>query len=168
MILLSIAQALSSSDNLRSFSVIYMFDSIVSIFNPEYKIDQYAESLSGSRLHRIIMWLDLIERVRDPENQLFGIQSGIGLVDTVFRNPHNSYLSVIGRGGLAGSALYALFMLWTIRVLLNTSERNRLAAKAMLPTLFLLPTFSTLIDSPMTAIPFLYFIGLYSSLMKNK
>ena len=144
-----------------------MFDSIISIFSPEYKADQYAESLSGSRLHRIIMWLEMIERVQRPENQLFGIQSGMALVDTVFRNPHNSYLSVIGRGGIVGSALYAAFMLWTIKILLNSTKRNQLAAKAMLPTLFILPTFTTVIDSPMTAIPFLYLLGLYSTLLKT-
>ena len=113
------------------------------------------------------MWLEMIERVQRPENQLFGIQSGMALVDTVFRNPHNSYLSVIGRGGIVGSALYAAFMLWTIKILLNSTKRNQLAAKAMLPTLFILPTFTTVIDSPMTAIPFLYLLGLYSTLLKT-
>lgn len=149
-----------------------------SIFDPSYGAEQYGESLSGSRSHRLKMWQYVINNVHATDlTAWFGVGFSSQLVDARFINPHNSYITFLGRGGYLG--LFAVLTLivhsmwvaisasiWCKKILRNkifiTQHEFSLSlwAAAFISSEIVSLCFSTVFESPMNAVPMFFLLGV--------
>lgn len=161
-----------------NFSAEYYAAMFISIFDPNYGASSFGESLSGSREHRFEMWQYVINNVHATSRTTwFGVGFSDPLVDAVFINPHNSYITFLGRGGYVGLFLFSTLLFHSFFRSISANIRSKRihnqAAKdgdlifdmcvwgsAFVLSLTINLGFSTVFESPMNAVPMLFFLGL--------
>ena len=143
------------------YDIGFFFESIKSIF-----FGSENESLSGSSDHRILMLFLTIEKLISNLKYFFlGIPLNINYTGEVFNDPHNGYLSLFARGGILNILSFIFLQYKLIRGLLisrSKSGPNNFSSFALsfsISSLFMI-TFSTILTSPMNAIPYYFLIGL--------
>jgi hypothetical protein len=112
---------------------------------------------SGTRGHRIDMWLTVINKTFDsgPLSILFGHGFEGAVSDTSFRAIHNEYISIYYRTGLVGLALYVFFLM---SIMLQSIRLMKYDQEVSIILLVILTSFSsdaltgTIITSPFLSI----------------
>jgi len=132
-------------------------------------------NISSGMGGRVIWWESIIDRVTESfVTILFGLGYGQTLIDfqghggVVVREPHNTLVSVFGRGGILGLGLFILFQFQILKVaylsnksLKKTKDNNYM----ILPIVMLLlgTLINTLGESPFImpfyAVPYYFFAG---------
>jgi O-antigen ligase len=74
-------------------------DLIISIFS-----SSQSGIREGTKEHRLKMWKEILENTL-KQNPVLGQGVKCPLVDVAFRNPHNSFITIFGRFGIAGLVL---------------------------------------------------------------
>lgn len=150
------------------FSPSYYFYALLSIVVPEAGMADFGTAFVGSRTHRMEMAYEIIQEVmKSSSTTLFGLGVSEPLVETSFRNPHNGYVTILGRSGMIGLAalvwlvIYTAIMVrsWGKRSESMLEDRDRAFCWAVLLSGIWMIGFTTLLDSPMNAIPFFFLLG---------
>jgi len=136
------------------------------------------EGAAGGVGQRLGWWANIFERVTDStENLLFGLGYGFPLIDfqagqgQIAREPHNSYISILGRLGLFGVIFFAwghvcLLRIWFRAYNLCRQTGHRLGQDR----LFLLMVYFVMVlifslgedafEKPFLTIPYYFFWGV--------
>jgi len=127
---------------------------------------------------RIGWWMNIYEKLTtSPENLLFGLGYGFPLIDfrgsggIIVREPHNSYISILGRLGLFGAILFAWAHVCLVRTWFHAYNLCRQAGYRLgQDRLFLLMVYFVLVwvysigeaafEMPYIAIPYYFFWGV--------
>lgn len=189
ILLIPIFMLLSLADiNLKGRLQIFSFDFLINHLmtlsgdtnSPEL------EGSAGGVSQRIEWWLNLFEIwTKNVINFIFGLGYGFPLIDfinqdsIIVREPHNSYISVLARGGV----LAAVMFLWMHVLLLRTWKRLYFAyghcgdikgqyRLIVLMVFFLLVWIQSIgedgFEKPYYAIPYYFFWGIILRLSYNK
>jgi len=140
-----------------------------------------SEGLEGAASgvgQRIGWWLNLYDRwLENGKTFLFGLGYGFPLIDfgiahgIAVREPHNSYISILARGGLFGAVLWVwmhlqLIKVWRLSYLSSKRSHNRESQNRLL----ILMVYFVLVwifaigedafEKPFIAIPYYFFWGI--------
>ena len=139
----------------------------------EESVENTAEGVSL----RINWWRHIFEKMKSsPKDMIFGLGYGVPLtsfqgVTSITREPHNSYISVIGRLGVSGFAMYlfmqiALYYSWwrafrLARKMGWTEDQDHLLMLLMFGFLTLVAMIGeAAMEVPFYAIPYYFFFGV--------
>ncbi len=126
---------------------------------------------------RISWWRHIIAQLEaSPRNMVFGLGYGMPLTtfmgrDAITREPHNSYMSVIGRLGVSGMTMWglmqiALYVSWwrsfrLARAMGWSVDRNNLILLVIFCLLTLIAALGeAAMEVPFWAIPYYFFFGV--------
>jgi len=159
----------------ENISLEFMVDHFYAIAGIESKGVVGAAKGVGQRLG---WWKNIIERVTDsPGNFLFGLGYGFPLVNfhggdgAVVREPHNSYLSTLGRIGILGIIFFTWMHVHLVRAWFRAYHLcRRVGYRLGQDRLFLLMVFFVLVwvnslgedafEKPYLTIPYYFFWGV--------
>jgi hypothetical protein len=80
----------------------------------------------SSTEHRGEMWSHVVANaLESPQALALGKPISESIVPEAWRNPHNGYISALGRGGVVAMAFYLLLLADAVAALLHTRERPR-------------------------------------------
>jgi hypothetical protein len=151
-------------------------------------IGQHLESISGTGSEdvqsaaegvplRIGWWRHIFTELESsPRNMIFGLGYGMPLTNfesknSITREPHNSYISVIGRLGVAGMAMwtlmqFALYASWRRsfrlcgRMQWTSDQTNLLLLLIFCAMTLVVGVGETAMEVPYYAIPYYFFFGV--------
>ena len=155
----------------NTFDLDYFWNAFLSIFSDSE--DKFGTAFIGSRTHRILMFNRTIDLIFSNLNYFFsGIPFVINYTDTEFNDPHNGLLSLLARGGIF-TALSFLFLQYQIirrslkiREILGPNPFSSFSLSFIFSSLAML-LFTTMLTSPMNAIPYYFTLGIIWQINKN-
>jgi hypothetical protein len=161
--------------NQQNISIDYLVKHFIAIAGIKSK---GVESAAGGVSERLGWWENIIKKLTDNTgNFLFGLGYGLPLIDfhgsenQVVREPHNSYISVLGRLGLLGAILFTWMHVHLVRAWLRAYNLCRqMDFRLGQDRLFLLMVYFVLIwvfslgedafEKPYLTIPYYFFWGV--------
>ena len=155
----------------NTFDIDYFWNAFLSIFSDSE--DKFGTAFIGSRTHRILMFNRTIDLIFSNLNYFFsGIPFVINYTDTEFNDPHNGLLSLLARGGIF-TALSFIFLQYQIirrslkiREILGPNPFSSFSLSFIFSSLAML-LFTTMLTSPMNAIPYYFTLGIIWQINKN-